>query len=171
MWHWTGDERPPFAATPGPGQESVWDYPRPPRLALDAREVVIGGDGIEIARTRRALRVLETASPPTFYLPLADLKAGLLQSASGRSFCEWKGAAVYWSVVLPGLTLARLAWSCPEPTPTFAALRDRVRFLSGATGPPHRRATRAPAARPFYAGWITDEVIGPFKGDPGSERW
>ena len=115
--------------------------------------------------------MLETASPPTFYLPLADLKAELLQSASGRSFCEWKGAAVYWSVVLPGLTLARLAWSCPEPTPTFAALRDRVRFLSGATGPPHRRATRAPAARPFYAGWITDEVIGPFKGDPGSERW
>jgi len=171
MWHWTGDERPPFAATPGPGQESVWDYPRPPRLALDAREVVIGGDGIEIARTRRALRVLETASPPTFYLPLADLKAELLQSASGRSFCEWKGAAVYWSIVLPGRTLARVAWSYPDPTPAFAALRDHVGFYPGPLdcridGQPVR-----PQPGHFYAGWITDEVIGPFKGDPGSEGW
>ncbi len=91
QWRWRGRERPPFAHTPGTGQESVWDYPRPPVLAKDAREVVIRWGGVEIARTSRAIRVLETAHPPSFYLPWDDVARGQLRPAAGTSLCEWKG--------------------------------------------------------------------------------
>ena len=97
-WRWTGTHRPPFAAAPAPDQQSVWDFPRPPQLAPDTREVTIHWRGIEVARTRRAIRVLETSHPPSFYLPWADVARHLLQPSPGSSFCEWKGPAQYWSL-------------------------------------------------------------------------
>src|SRR5512137_366171 len=100
MWRYTGQERPPFASAPGPGQESVWDYPRPPRIERDAREVTVRLGTVLIARSTRALRVLETASPPTFYLPWDDLVPAHLQRCAGTSACEWKGLAGYWSVIV-----------------------------------------------------------------------
>src|SRR4051794_10654663 len=90
-WRYVGEERPAFALAPAPGQEAVWDYPRPPRLAMDTREVIVRCGAVEIARTRHAVRVLETASPPTFYLPPADIRRDLLEAAPGASLCEWKG--------------------------------------------------------------------------------
>jgi uncharacterized protein (DUF427 family) len=171
MWLYTGSERPPFAETPGPGQESVWDYPRPPRIAADAREVMVAFAGQEIARTRRALRVLETASPPTFYLPRADVNLALLEPASGQSGCEWKGLASYWSVRVGGQLLSRVAWSYPNPRPAFKALRDCFGFyptplMCTVDGEPVR-----PQPGTFYAGWLTNEIVGPVKGLPGSEGW
>jgi uncharacterized protein (DUF427 family) len=171
MWHYIGRGRPPFAHPVGPGQESVWDYPRPPRVELDRREVIVAADGIELARTSRALRVLETASPPTFYVPRADIRDGVLEPAEGSSHCEWKGRAVYWSVRTPRRLLARVAWSYPEPHPPFDALRDHVGFYPA----PLECFVGGERVRPqpgrFYAGWITDEVVGPFKGEPGTEGW
>jgi len=171
-WRWRGEARPPFAVAPGPGQESVWDYPRPPRLAPDMREIVIRWGELEVARTRRALRMLETSHPPTFYLPWDDVARGLLQPAEGSSFCEWKGPAQYWSLVRGEQSLVKVAWSYPQPLAGAEALADRVAFypadaldcrVDGA------RARRQPGR--FYGGWITPELVGPFKGEPGSEGW
>lgn len=110
-WRHRGRERPPFAVAPAAGQESVWDYPRPPVVVPDPRQVIVRCGGVEIVRTDRALRILETASPPTFYLPLADVRPSVLTPAAGQSWCEWKGQARYWSVVTPDLRLERVGWS------------------------------------------------------------
>ncbi len=171
MWTYTGRARPPFAEAPKPGQESVWDYPRPPRVQGDAREVRIALGGVEIARSRRALRVLETASPPTFYLPRADLRLEFIEPAAGASHCEWKGRAVYWSVVAGGQRLARVAWSYPDPAPPFAALRDHFGFYPAALDCRVDGLRVLPQPGGFYAGWVTPDVAGPFKGVPGTEGW
>ncbi|MBU1360553.1 MAG: DUF427 domain-containing protein [Gammaproteobacteria bacterium] len=171
QWRYVGQERPPFAVEPRAGQESVWDYPRPPRIERDAREIVICLGVTEIARTRRALRVLETASPPTFYLPIDDIRSNVLESASGSSFCEWKGDARYLSVVVGRERLESAAWSYPDPLSGFEPLQDHVAFY------PHRLDCRVDGERAlpqpgrFYAGWITPELVGPFKGEPGSSGW
>ncbi len=170
-WQWRGAARPPFAAVPGPGQVSVWDFPRPPQVAVEPREVVVRWGDVEVARTRRALRVLETAHPPSVYLPWADVQRALLQPSAGTSFCEWKGPALYWSLVDGARRLAAVAWSYPQPLAGAEALADCVAFYPGALqcsvgGAPVR-------AQPggFYGGWITPELVGPFKGAPGSEGW
>lgn len=172
MWQHIGRERPSFALPPGPGQESVWDYPRPPRLVPDGREVVVLAGGIEIARSRRALRLLETASPPGFYLPAPDVRTDLLTPAAGASLCEWKGQAVYWSVPpLAGDALDSVAWSYPQPLAPYGALAGHFGFY------PQRLACFVGGVRVqpqpgrFYAGWITPEVVGPFKGAAGSGGW
>jgi uncharacterized protein (DUF427 family) len=170
-WQFDGRTRPPFAVTPRPGQESVWDYPRPPRLQPDAREVVVRLGEYEIARTRRSLRLLETASPPTFYLPPDDVRAEHLELERGRSRCEWKGEAGYWSVVVPGRRIASAAWSYGDPLPEFDAIRGWLAFYPARVecfvdGDPVE-----PQPGGFYGGWVTPELVGPFKGDPGSEGW
>ena len=115
QWRWRGTDRPPFADIPSQGQTSVWDFPRPPELVREAREVLVVWGGLEVARSRGAWAVRETAHPPTFYLPLADVERSLLRPAGGGSFCEWKGPARYWSLVHGGRTLDGVAWSYPEP--------------------------------------------------------
>ncbi len=171
MWRFTGRDRPGFALTPGPGQESVWDYPRPPRIVPDTREVVVACAGREIARTRRALRLQETASPPTFYLPEADIDMACLDSAEGLSYCEWKGRAVYWSVRFGDHHLPRVAWSYPAPEGGYEALRGHVAFYPGPLDCRVDGQRVRPQPGRFYAGWVTDEVVGPFKGEAGSEGW
>jgi uncharacterized protein (DUF427 family) len=132
QWHWRGQARPHFAAAPGPGQVSVWDFPRPPRLAPDAREVVVRWGDVDVARTRRAVLVLETAHPPSVYLPWADVARHLLEPAGGGSFCEWKGPARYWTLVQDGRRLSRVAWSYPQPLAGAEALADCVAFYPAA---------------------------------------
>lgn len=156
---------------PGPGQESVWDYPRPPRVELVTERVCVLLDGEVVAETTRAQRVLETSHPPVYYIPRDDVRAGALEDAPGSSFCEWKGRARYHTVRLGGRTLLRVAWSYPDPTPAFAAIRDHVAFyldpLVGVVG--DERATPQPGR--FYGGWVTSRVVGPFKGEPGTAHW
>jgi len=170
-WRWRGTDRPSFAVAPGPGQESVWDYPRPPVLAPDAREVVIRWGSREIARTQRAIRVLETAHPPSFYLPWDDVDRRLLQRASGSSLCEWKGPAQYWSLIDDGRELPHVAWSYPKPLAGAEALADCVAFYPSALACTVAGMTVLPQPGRFYGGWITPELVGPFKGEPGSAAW
>ncbi|MEZ5117682.1 MAG: DUF427 domain-containing protein [Candidatus Nanopelagicales bacterium] len=157
---------------PGPGQESVWDYPRPPRVEPTSAhvQVVLGGE--VVCDTRRALRVLETSHPPTYYLPRADFAAGSLEPAPGSSYCEYKGVAAYLTVVGGGERREAAAWTYPDPSPGFSALRDHVAVYPGRMD---RCTVDGEVVRPqeggFYGGWITDAVVGPFKGGPGTRGW
>lgn len=175
LWRWVGEERPPFALTPGPGQQSVWDYPRPPRIEADAREVVVRCGSVELARTRRALRVLETASPPSFYLPWEDVRRDCFRPAPGASICEWKGRASYWTIEIPDggqpLCLEAAAWSYESPNPAVAALCGHVSVYPARLDCWLAGERVRPQPGRFYGGWITDELVGPFKGEPGSEGW
>jgi len=157
----------------GRGQESVWDYPRPPHLESTPRRIRVVLGGITIADTQHALRVLETSHPPTYYVPPADVRWGYLEAEPGiGSVCEWKGAARYFSVSAGGRRAVRAAWSYPDPTPAFSALKDRVAFyvrLMDACFVDDEQARPQPGG--FYGGWVTSGVVGPFKGEPGSEGW
>lgn len=168
-WSNTGARRPPFARPPGPGEESVWEYPRPPVVVDDTRLVIVGDPTAPLARTTHARRVLETASPPTFYLPAEDVRTDRLVVATGRSVCEWKGEARYWALVeRPDVAVA---WDYPSPRAAFASLVDHVAFYPGRVPCTVDGAPVRAQAGGFYGGWITDEVIGPFKGDPGTSDW
>jgi uncharacterized protein (DUF427 family) len=171
QWHWRGAERPPFAVAPGPGQESVWDYPRPPALAEDTREVVVRWGTVEVARTRSAIRVLETAHPPSFYLPWRDTVRSLFRESPGTSLCEWKGPARYWSLVDGDRHLLAAAWSYPHPLDGAETLADCVAFYASKLECRVDGALVMPQPGGFYGGWITPELVGPFKGDPGSNGW
>ena len=170
-WRWRGDQRPPFADEPAAGQESVWDYPRPPSLVADRREVVIAWDDLEIARTRDAIRVLETGHPPSFYLPMKDVVRRHLEAAGGGSTCEWKGPARYWSLREGDRLLASVAWSYPRPLPGAEVLADRIAFYPADLTCSVDGQRVRPQPGGFYGGWITPELAGPFKGGPGSEGW
>ncbi len=170
MWRYTGQERPDFAAMPGPGQESVWDYPRPPRLAPTAEEVEVRSDGLRLAFSTRALRVLETASPPTYYLPGEDVDWDLLRPLNDASFCEWKGRASYFALAGDSLGAA-IAWRYLQPRASFAAIDGHVSFYPGRV-PCFVDGERVrPQPGQFYGGWVTDRVVGPFKGEPGTGHW
>jgi len=155
-----------------PGQESVWAYPRPPIAEPTSAHLAIHHAGVVVAETRRAIRTLETSHPPTYYIPVDDISPNVLRRAAGASFCEWKGDAIYWDVVLGALSLPGVGWSYPNPTSPFAALRDYIAFYPA----PFDRctvdgATVTPQPGGFYGGWITPTVAGPFKGVPGSRFW
>ena len=153
---------------PGPGQESVWDYPRPPRLVASDRLVEVRRGEEIVASTRGAFRVLETSHPPTWYLPPDDVAEGVLSSSSARStWCEWKGPATYWDV----LDLDAAAWSYEDPTPGFVDLRGYLAFSPSRLTCSVDGERARPQEGGFYAGWITDDVVGPFKGPPGTLGW
>lgn len=162
----------PTPIKPGPGQESVWDYPRPPRLELTDRYIQIIFNGIVIADTRRAFRVLETSHPPVYYIPPKDIRMEYLAAGAGRSFCEWKGEARYYTVEVDGRRAENVGWYYPRPTPDFVAIKDHVAFYAA---PMDACLVDGERARPqpgnFYGGWITNDVVGPFKGEPGSMGW
>ena len=164
--------RPPAIVTPGPGQESVWDYPRPPRVAPDGRRVRVEVAGAYVADSVRAVRVLETAGAPCWYLPADDVRMDLLRPAGGTTLCEWKGIANYLDVVGDGEAGRAAAWTYRDPNPGYEVLRDRIAFYAGrvdAVWVEDERVTPQPGR--FYGGWITSDVVGPFKGEPGTEGW
>ena len=162
----------PHPIEPGPGQESVWDYPRPPRLEPVTRRlrVLLGGE--TIADTTRGLRVLETSHPPNYYFPPDDVAPGALIPAKGASFCEWKGRAHYCTVTGGGQVEPEAAWGSERPSPPCAAIRGYVAVYA------HRMDACfvddeqvEPQPGRFYGGWITRDIVGPFKGGPGSRGW
>ncbi|MFD9127102.1 DUF427 domain-containing protein [Kitasatospora sp. NPDC059571] len=154
------------------GTESVWDYPRPPRVEADGRRITVEFGGRTVAVSTGAVRVLETSHPPVFYLPSTAVLAGVLVPSRRRTWCEWKGTAVYWDLVVGAERSADAAWSYPEPSAGFAAIRDMVAFYPS-------RVTRCtvdgeavvPQEGDFYGGWITSEIRGPFKGGRGTAGW
>lgn len=171
-WVWRGQARPDFAEVPGPGQESVWDYPRPPVLVSDARRVRVMLGEVVVADTRGALRLLETSHPPTFYLPRTDVDMRCLVAAGGGSFCEWKGSASYFDVRVGGEVVAAAAWSYPSPIDeAFAALAGHLAFYATKLACFVGEERVRPQGGGFYGGWITGELTGPFKGDPGAGHW
>lgn len=170
MWQYTGKQRPPFAEQPGPGQESVWDYPRPPALVVCDSLVSIGSPDRPLAETRHALRVLETASPPTYYLPPADVADGVLVPVAGQSFCEWKGTASYWALA-DDRSLTPVAFSYESPSRAFESIRGYIGFYPGRLECYVGEERVRPQPGGFYAGWITNDIVGPVKGEPGTGHW
>ena len=164
---------PPVRPEPvGPGEESVWSYPRPPALEPVERRIRVLFNGEVIADTTDAWRVLETSHPPVYYLPPPDLRLDRLHEAGGGSWCEWKGRALYWTVRVGEAVAERVGWSYPNPTPRFHLIRDHVAFYAG----PMDSCTVGgrevePQPGGFYGGWITPEIKGPFKGGPGTRGW
>jgi uncharacterized protein (DUF427 family) len=162
----------PARIAPGPGQESVWDYPRPPRLERTHQRIQVIFDGQAIVDARGAWRVLETSHPPVYYVAPEDVRMDCLEPVAGTSFCEWKGTAGYYDVVHGRRRAARAAWSYDRPTPAFGPIRGCIAFYAGpmdACLVDGERVTPQPGG--FYGGWITRRVVGPFKGEPGSAGW
>ncbi|MBD7956268.1 DUF427 domain-containing protein [Microbacterium sp. Sa4CUA7] len=154
------------------GQESVWDYPRPPRIEQVDTPVTIDFGRLRIVDTTDVVRVLETSHPPVYYLPIAAFAPGTLVAADGSSFCEFKGAARYFDVRVGDAVAERAAWNYPHPSPGYELLTDRVAVYAA----PMDRCTVAgetvtPQPGLFYGGWVTSWVRGPFKGGPGSMGW
>jgi len=154
------------------GQESVWDYPRPPRLERTAAHLRVIFNGQTIADTTTAYRVLETSHPPVYYIPPADIAQQYLLAASGGSWCEFKGQAKYWSLWVNGLTAENAAWSYPEPSAAFIEIAGYLAFYASRVDHCWVDDERVQAqAGDFYGGWITSRILGPFKGGAGTRGW
>lgn len=162
----------PIPIRPEAGQESVWGYPRPPRLERVDKRVEVRFNGLEIVDAPYCFRVLETSHPPVYYISPDFIRPGALQPAQGTSFCEWKGRAGYFDVVAGGKVAPRAAWFYERPIGSFGPIADHVAFYAG----PMDVCTVGgegvvPQPGGFYGGWITSDIVGPFKGEPGSQVW
>ena len=171
MWVYTGRKRPAFAETPSPGQESVWDYPRPPKLVADKRRVVVRFAETTIADSVDAYRVLETAGPPTFYIPPRDVRVELLQPFPGESLCEWKGTAKYWALTTSTPPREAVAWSYPTARVPYELILGYFSFYPGRVECFLDNERVRPQPGYFYGGWMTNEIVGPWKGERGTESW
>jgi uncharacterized protein (DUF427 family) len=158
--------------SPGPGQESVWDYPRPPALEKSSRHVRIVFNGEVIAESRTAAMVKETSHPPVYFIPPEDVDERFVRPSRKTSFCEWKGRAIYYDLVVNDKTLKDVAFSYPSPTSRFELIRNWVSFYAAPMDEVTVNGeTVVPQEGGFYSGWITQDVVGPFKGGPGTWGW
>ena len=165
-----GDHPKPEAV--GPGQESVWDYPRPAICEQTDRRIEVISGKVTLADSRAALRTLETSHPPTYYIPRADIMMDCLVPNPHRSLCEWKGQARYFDVVLENMRIEAAVWSYPEPTDAFSEIRDCYAFYPSLFDQclvDGEQIVAQPGG--FYGGWISQYESGPFKGVPGSRFW
>jgi uncharacterized protein (DUF427 family) len=154
--------------------ESVWDYPRPPRLEASGRHLRIAHGGVTVAETSRSLRILETSHPPVYYIPQQDIAMEFLRQSPRRgTFCEFKGVATYWDLRAPGVKAVEdAAWSYAKPSSSYAALKDYLAFYANRVDECTVDGERVqPQQGDFYGGWITSHVQGPFKGAPGTMGW
>lgn len=162
----------PKRTPPKAGQESVWDYPRPPRLEASSKHLSVVFAGVTVAETRRALRVLETSHPPVYYFPPEDVQQGILEATSRTTVCEFKGRASYWSLNVGGRRSDAAAWSYPHPAKGFETLAGYLAFYPGRVDSCWVDGERVEEqAGDFYGGWITGDISGPFKGEPGTWGW
>jgi uncharacterized protein (DUF427 family) len=167
-WRYRGQLRPHFAEAAGPGEESVWDFPRPPRLEEVAQRLrVLTPDDVVLADTVRGCRVLETAGAPTYYFPPEDVATGALVATPGRSLCEWKGVAesFAWGTLDPA------AWSYTRTFPEFVAISGWFAFYPGQLRCFVGEEQVTPQPGGYYGGWVTAALRGPIKGEPGSGHW
>ncbi|MGB3766400.1 MAG: DUF427 domain-containing protein [Phormidesmis sp.] len=162
----------PEPIPPGPNQESVWDYPRPPRVEAVTKRIRIIFNQQLIVDTRRSKRILETSHPPNYYIPLDDIKTEYLKPSDRTSYCEWKGQAHYYSLQVGDRQAKDVAWYYPQISPSYVALTEHVGFYPGPMDTCYVDDEKVePQAGSFYAGWITQDIVGPFKGGPGSWGW
>jgi uncharacterized protein (DUF427 family) len=157
---------------PAPAQESVWDYPRPPGLESTSKPIRVVFNGATIAETNRAMRVLETSHPPTYYIPPQDVRSEFLVKTGRSSWCEWKGQASYYSVIVGDRTAVDAAWSYPAPVEPYAGIAGYLAFYASRMDICTVNGEQV-QAQPgdFYGGWITSDIVGPFKGGPGTLGW
>ena len=162
----------PQRVEPLPGQESVWDYPRPPRLEDATRRIRVVWNGVTIADTWRARRILETSHPPVYYIPPEDVRMDLLSRTQRTTFCEWKGTASYYTLTVEGKMVEQAAWYYPQPNARYSAIKDYIAFYPSKMDACYVGGEQVtPQPGDFYGGWITSEIAGPFKGDPGTLGW
>jgi uncharacterized protein (DUF427 family) len=157
---------------PGPGQESVWDYPRPPRLEDCDREIKVVFAGQTIVETTNSKRVLETSHPPVYYVPVQDARPGVLLPSDRRTFCEWKGVAHYFHVRVGESLAENAAWGYDQPSARFSSLRDHVAIYAHLMDACYVDGEQVQSQLGgFYGGWVTKDIAGPFKGAPGTRGW
>lgn len=157
---------------PGPGQESVWDYPRPPRVEDCTKRIRVIFNGEVVADTMRAKRVLETSHPPVYYIPPEDVRMEYVQRSERISFCEFKGQAAYYTVTVGTKQAENAAWFYPRPTADFESLRYYIAFYPASMDACYVDDEQVqPQPGDFYGGWITHEIVGPFKGGAGTIGW
>jgi len=162
----------PKRTEPAAGQESVWDYPRPPRLEKVSERLRVIFNGQTIADTDAGYRVLETSHPPVYYIPPADIAHQYLLVAPGHSWCEFKGQANYWSLDVDGKRAENVAWSYAAPSPAFAAIAGHLAFYASRVDAGWVGQERVqPQEGDFYGGWIMSRIVGPFKGGAGTWGW
>ncbi len=150
----------------------MWDYPRPPRLEATPKRLRVMVAGKVVAETTRGHRVLETSHPPVYYFPVGDVDPLHLRPVGGTTGCEWKGTARYFDIVVGDVVRSRAAWAYPQPTAGMEPIRDAVAFYAGLADEctvDGQAVTPQPGG--FYGGWITPDVVGPFKGGPGTTGW
>jgi len=170
-WKFRGDVRPDFAEIPKPEHESVWDYPRPPKIDPDDRKVLVKYGTAVIAESQNSIRILETSSPPVFYIPESDIYFSNLEKEIGSSICEWKGYASYWNVTVNGQKIINAGWSYANPFPGYEDISNYVAFYPAKLECFVDGESVSPQPGKFYGGWLTSEITGPFKGEKGSEWW
>ncbi|MBD2579415.1 DUF427 domain-containing protein [Oscillatoria sp. FACHB-1406] len=157
---------------PKPGQESVWDYPRPPRLEPSTKHIQVIFNGITLADSTKTYRVLETSHPPGYYIPATDIKMEYLTLSPRQTFCEWKGVARYYTLLAEDRKIPNVGWNYPSPTERFAALKDCIAFYPSLLDACYVDGERVQAQEgDFYGGWITNDIVGPFKGGMGTLSW
>lgn len=162
----------PKPIQPSPGQESVWDYPRPPRLEPSSKHIQIIFNGVTIADSQHNYRILETSHPPVYYISPEDIQMEYLQQSDRQSFCEWKGTAGYYTVIVGDRQSVDAAWYYPNPTSTFSPIKDYVAFYPSRMDTCYLDGEKVePQPGDFYGGWITNNIVGPFKGAAGSWGW
>jgi len=157
---------------PGPGQESVWDYPRPPRLEPSSKHIQVIFNGVVIADSHQTQRVLETSHPPVYYIPPEDIQLQYFTRTARSSFCEWKGQAAYYTITVSDQIAENAAWFYPNPTDRFISIKDFVAVYPSrmeACYVDGEKVTAQPGD--FYGGWITSDIVGPFKGSAGTWGW
>ena len=152
--------------------ESVWDYPRPPRAEPSRRRIrVVIGD-VTVADTTRAMRVLETSHPPGYYIPPEDVRREYLRPSRRHTFCEFKGQASYYDLVVGERVVRDAAWYYADPAPGYEVIRDHLAFYPGRVDACFVDEEQVVAqAGDFYGGWLTADIVGPFKGGPGTAGW
>jgi uncharacterized protein (DUF427 family) len=162
----------PLPIQPGAGQESVWNYPRPPLLERTTKHLMVLFNGEVIAETNKGYRLLETSHPPVYYFPPADVFMNYLKRSQRRSFCEYKGAAYYYDVVVAEHTAVNAAWAYSAPPPGYKDIKDFIAFYAHSMEACYVDGEKViPQPGGFYGGWITADIVGPFKGGPGSGGW
>ena len=162
----------PQPIAPQAGQESVWDYPRPPRLEDSDKHIQIIFNGEIIADTHRAKRVLETSHPPVYYIPPEDIQQQYLIASPETTYCEWKGQGAYYTLKVGDRQADEVAWYYPQPTPAFTTIQNYVAFYPRPMDACYVDGEKVqPQPGNFYGGWITRDIVGPFKGEPGSWGW
>lgn len=164
-WEYRGQKRPSFSLKPKKGQESVWDYPRPPVLDPDNREVIVKWKNIIVANSSKTIRLLETASPPTFYIPPQDVNLDIMIKTDKTSRCEWKGKAIYWNILVDGDKIINAAWSYQTPFDDYKEIAGYFCFYPKKVQCFVDGEKVRPQPGGFYGGWITDEIVGPVKGE------